>query len=81
MDLKELLKRIPPGSKIISIRNMVIETPGGQTEELTVTSEVIGDAVISRPKKGHYPISNMYVDAATGKVVIEYDNTPAENGD
>ena len=34
-------------------------------------------STVSNPPSGHFKVTNFYVNSATGKLVIEYDNTPA----
>ena len=35
-----------------------------------------GGGVISTPPTGSFKVTNLYVDPLTGKLTIEYDNTP-----
>ena len=37
---------------------------------------LVHNKVSSIPPKGKYQVTNLYVDPDTGKLVIEYDNTP-----
>jgi len=34
------------------------------------------DFLQSSPPPGHYKVTNLYVDPATGKLVVQYDTTP-----
>jgi len=36
-----------------------------------------GTGIPSNPPEGHYKITNMYINSQTGKLVVEYDDTPA----
>lgn len=34
------------------------------------------NAIRSMPPSGHYKVINIYVDSATGKLVVQYDDQP-----
>ena len=36
-----------------------------------------GSGIPSTPTTGNYAVTNLYVDSATGRLVVEYDDTPA----
>ena len=35
-------------------------------------------SLVSRPPSGHYKVVNLYVNKDTGKVIVEYEDTPTE---
>jgi hypothetical protein len=41
-----------------------------------VNISAAGGGILSTPPTGYYKVVNIYVNPATGKLTIEYDNTP-----
>lgn len=37
---------------------------------------VVDGVIASQPPSGKYKVTNLYVDPVTGKLVVEYDDTP-----
>ena len=35
------------------------------------------DTVPSTPPTGHFPVTGLHVDAASGTLIVDYDDTPA----
>ena len=44
--------------------------------DLTTTDEMIANKPSSNPPQGSYKVKNFWVDAETGRLVVEYDDTP-----
>ena len=47
----------------------------GDTIEFTV---VVDDHISTDPPVGKYKVRNLWVDPATGKLDVDYDDTPVE---
>ena len=41
-----------------------------------INIEASGEGIASVPPTGYYKVVNIYVNPATGKLTVEYDNTP-----
>ena len=48
---------------------------GGGLQNPSGESSVV---IVSVPPNGKYKVTNIYVDPDTGRTVVEYDDTPAE---
>lgn len=72
MKFNELIKYLKNGDKIISTRTVYVIRKDGGTEEHTIVDEYL----VSTPPSTHYRVTNLYVDATTSRLVVEYENIP-----
>jgi len=74
MDIKELQKQLQPGEHIvIQVTAYVIRDNSSEAIIRNVNSE---PPIGSNPPSGHFRVTNLYVNSATGTLVIEYDDRP-----
>lgn len=71
-ELKELLQK---GATIERGIGVIVRLPDGTGWTAIIAAD--GEEIKSVPPSGHFKVTNLYVDSATGKLVVEYDNKPA----
>jgi len=77
MKLSELLESLKPGDTILMMRTVLVSRKDGSGTYTMVVTEEDQQEIMSKPPSGHFTVINLYVDSGTGKLVVEYDNTPA----
>ncbi len=81
MTLEELFDKLKPGESVIISHNIYIKEDG-ILRQYAITQRgnyinINAGNIESNPPAGHYKVTNLYVDSATGKLQVEYDNTPS----
>ena len=76
MKLNEIKRVLSNGDYVVFYYEAFLVTEnGGRAERITITgSPPIG----SSPPPGQLTVTNLYVDAVTKKLVVEYDDTPVK---
>ncbi len=79
--LKQMLEK---GDSVLVQYRLFTKEEDGTLREFMITKDkgyidsgTVEDHVPSNPPSGHFKVTNLYVDAATGKLVVEWDDTPA----
>ncbi len=87
MKLRDLFRDLSKGQTIEFVpRLVVVRNSNGDIkdvymvcdgDELELTNLLsTSGGLESIPPTGHFKVTNLYVDATTGKLVVDYDNTP-----
>jgi hypothetical protein len=82
MKSDELMKQLKSGEYLEVAGNITLlkDNQGRTTAQYIIDSQSNYWPVAtlnSTPPSGHFKVKNLYVDSTTGKLVVEYENTPA----